>query len=119
MSFDATRDMALDLIVMTLKANAPKDTGNLSMNAIRIVEDTVVIGGEIAPYAKKTEEENYSSKGWIKNTMELLYPHLQAFFENNLSGEDIQSMIDDQELNIEQQFDYLASLREDEEQGGG
>ena len=43
-----------------LVANAPKDTWNLALNSIRIVQEGgsyhVVVGGEIAPYAVYTNE---------------------------------------------------------------
>ena len=39
-------------------------------NAIRQMEGGVGIGGEIAPYATATEEQNRSSKGWIKRTIQ-------------------------------------------------
>ena len=115
MSFEITKEMALDLIMMTLKANAPKDTGNLSANGIVLIDDAIKIGGEIAPYAFKTEEINLSSKGWIKKTMELLQPVLKSFFENNLSNEDIKEMIKISELSFDNQFDALANLREKKE----
>lgn len=115
MSFEITRDMALDLIIMTLKSQAPKDTGNLADNGIVMIDDTIKIGGEIAPYAFITEEINISSKGWIKNTMELLQPTLKSFFENNLSNDDIRKMTQAQELSFDNQFDAMANLREKKE----
>ena len=115
MAFNTTKEMALDLIVMTLKSNAPKDTGNLSQNAIVKIEDTVRIGGERAEYAQYTEENNQSSKGWIKSTIEMLQPTLQSFFENNLSNKDINEMTQSQELSFNKQFDYMADLRDKKE----
>jgi len=112
MSFEITKEMALDLIVMTLKSNAPKKTGNLSQNAIVKIKDGVSVGGKVAPYAQKTEEINRSSKGWIKSTVQMLQPTLQSFFENNLSNEDITEMTRSQSLSFDRQFDYLADIKE-------
>lgn len=110
--FETVRDMVLDLIVMTLKANAPKDTGNLSLNGIRIIDNSVGIGGDIAPYAKKTEEVNKSSKGWIKNTIAALQPTIESIFKQQMSNEDITEMIRKQETSISKQFEVMAMEKE-------
>ena len=110
--FETTRDMVLDLIVMTLKANAPKKSGNLSLNAIIIENNTILIGGDIAPYAKKTEETNKSSRGWIKNTIASLQPTIEAIFRQELKDEDIQEMINKQETSVSQQFETMANEKE-------
>lgn len=89
-------EMCYDLIIATLKANAPKDTGNLSTYAIRRTENTVTIGAEQAPYAVYTEEKNKSSKGWIRKTMDGLIPIIQSIMQGNLKEEDIKKMIDSQ-----------------------
>lgn len=88
--------MCYDLIIATLKANAPKDTGNLSTYAIRRTENTVTIGAEQAPYAIYTEEKNKSSKGWIRKTMDGLIPILKSILQGNLTIEEVQRMIDNQ-----------------------
>ena len=89
-------EMCYDLIIATLKANAPKDTGNLSTYAIRRTENTVTIGAEQAPYAVYTEEKNKSSKGWIRTTMDGLIPIIKSILQGNLSAEEVQSMINTQ-----------------------
>ena len=91
-----TIEMCYDLIIATLKANAPKDTGNLSTYAIRRTENTVTIGAEQAPYAVYTEEKNKSSKGWIRKTMDGLVPILKSILQGNLTAEEVQSMINTQ-----------------------
>lgn len=89
-------EMCYDLIIATLKANAPKDTGNLSTYAIRRTENTVTIGAEQAPYAVYTEEKNKSSKGWIRKTMDGLIPILKSILQGNLTAEEVRSMINTQ-----------------------
>lgn len=93
MTNSPTIEMCYDLIIATLKANAPKDTGNLAMYSIRRTENTVTIGAEIAPYAVYTEEKNKSSKGWIRKTMNSLIPIIKSIVEGNLKEEEIQNMI--------------------------
>ena len=88
-----TIEMCYDLIIATLKANAPKDTGNLAMYSIRRTEDKITIGAEIAPYAIYTEEKNKSSKGWIRKTIDSLVPVIKSIMEGNLKEEEIQNMI--------------------------
>ena len=114
MDIEQTTEMVYDLIIATLKANAPKDTGNLALNSIRRVEEGIVIGGEIAPYAQKTEEYNRSSKGWIKNTLESLQPTIQSIYQGLLSQEEIQNLINIENTSTLDQFIEIANRK-----GGG
>ena len=62
------------ILTNILVKNAPKDTWNLALNGIRIMQSFgryyVLIGGEIAPYAYYTNEEKYNKrcKGWIEKS---------------------------------------------------
>lgn len=112
MSFQTTLDMVLDLVKFTLMANAPKDTGNLAYNAILRVENEIRIGGEIAPYAEKTEEYNKSSKGWINNTMESLFPIIENIIKGTMSIEKVEEMTAFMEQNVEAQFRAIAKEKE-------
>lgn len=81
---------------------APKDTGNLSINAIKSVYEDgmwqVVIGGELAPYAVYTNEAWISEKwkgaqnpneGWIQNAIEVVRPAIIGIFEGTYAEEEI------------------------------
>lgn len=81
---------------------APKDTGNLSINAIKSVYEDgmwqVVIGGELAPYAVYTNETWISEKwkgaqnpneGWIQNAIEVVRPAIIGIFEGTYTEEEI------------------------------
>lgn len=81
---------------------SPKDTGNLSMNAIRSVfEDgmwQVVIGGEVAPYAPYTNEPWISPrwKGkenpnlhWVQDAIESVKPVIIGIFQDKYTQDEI------------------------------
>lgn len=108
MEIEALKNMMYDFIIAVLKMNAPKKTGNLAYNSIRRVEDRVVIGGEIAPYAEKTETKNRSSKGWIDRTMLSIFPTLESMAKGSLSQEAVQKLIDEANLDVQRQFNDLA-----------
>lgn len=111
MDIEQITEMVYDLIIATLKANAPKDTGNLALNSIRRVENGIVIGGEIAPYAEKTEEYNRSSKGWIKRTLDALQPTIQSMYQGLLSKEQIQNLINIEDTSTLNQFIEIAERK--------
>lgn len=108
MDIEQITEMVYDLIIATLKSNAPKDTGNLALNSIRRVENGIVIGGEIAPYAYYTEEVNKSSKGWINKTIEMLRPTIQSMYQGLLSKEQIQNLINIEDTSTLDQFIEIA-----------
>lgn len=96
-------ELAARIIETACVIYAPKDTGNLSLNAIRCVfEDgvwQVVIGGEIAPYAVYTNEPWLSSKwkgavnpnqGWIERAIESVRMYIIGIFQDRYTIEEIQ-----------------------------
>lgn len=81
---------------------APKDTGNLSINAIKSVYEDgvwqVVIGGELAPYAVYTNDPWVSphwkgatnpNENWIQNAIEAVRPAIIGIFEGTYTEEEI------------------------------
>ena len=90
------------ILETTCRIYAPKDTGNLSINAIKSVYEDgmwqVVIGGELAPYAVYTNEAWISEKwkgaqnpneGWIQNAIEVVRPAIIGIFEGTYAEEEI------------------------------
>lgn len=61
LTIDQKLDLCADYLVAVLQKNAPKDTWNLTLNAIAKVWydgiPYVIVGGEIAPYAVYTNEK--------------------------------------------------------------
>ena len=76
-------------------ANAPKDTWNLSMNGIRIIQEEgrfyIAIGGEPAPYAvftnEKWEKGSNPNEGWIERTIEMCLPYLKEIMSGGITKE--------------------------------
>lgn len=81
-----------------LVANAPKDTWNLALNSIRIVQEGgsyhVVVGGEIAPYAVYTNEPWLRGKnpneGWIERTIEECLPIIRQIMSGALTKTEVE-----------------------------
>jgi len=86
-----------------LVANAPKDTWNLALNSIRIVQEAgswyIVIGGEIAPYAVYTNEPWLRGKnpneGWIERTIENCMPMIRQIMSEAISKAEINEWLRD------------------------
>lgn len=80
-----------------LVANAPKDTWNLSLNSIRIVQESsnwyIAIGGEIAPYAVYTNEPwnrgKNPNEGWIERTINDCLPYIKKIMSGSISEAEI------------------------------
>lgn len=78
----------LSLLKLVLQARAPYDTGNLAINSIRIVDNAVYIGGEIADYAIFTNEPwiNRTGKnpneGWVQAAIMEAVPIIQKALKN-------------------------------------
>ena len=85
---------ALKILKLVLQARAPYDTGNLALNSIRIVQSSVVIGGEIAEYAIFTNEPWTKGKnpneGWVQRAIQEAKPLIQMTLNGRCSLEDIQ-----------------------------
>ena len=71
------------LLKTVLKARAPYDTGNLAINSIRIVDNSVTIGGsEIADYAIYTNEpwtngRKNPNEGWVDRAIQEAKPLIE------------------------------------------
>lgn len=101
-----------------LVANCPKDTWNLALNGIRIVQDAgkfyVVVGGESAPYAhftnEKWEKGTNPNEGWVERTIEMCLPYIKQIMSGTISTEEVNQIIqDDFYKNIaEQRADWVA-----------
>lgn len=106
------------LLHSALVANAPKDTWNLALNGIRIIEENgkfyVVIGGEPAPYAEATNEAWSKGKnpneGWIERTIEECLPMVQQVMSGDITVEEVQEIMNERyhKSILKQQADFLA-----------
>lgn len=96
-------ELAARIIETACVIYAPKDTGNLSLNAIKSVYEDgvwqVVIGGEIAPYAVYTNEPWLSGKwkgavnpnqGWVERAIESVRMSIIGVFQDKYTIEEIQ-----------------------------
>lgn len=85
---------ALKILKLVLQARAPYDTGNLALNSIRIVQNSVVIGGEIAEYAIFTNEPWSKGKnpneGWVQRAIQEAKPLIQMTLNGKCSAADVQ-----------------------------
>lgn len=91
---------ACRVLKQVLQARAPYDTGHLAMDSIRIVGNSVVVGGEeIAPYALHTNEPWTSEKwhgaknpneGWVQKAIEEALPLIQRVLSGRATDEDVQ-----------------------------
>lgn len=95
-------ELATNILETACRIYCPKDTRNLSMNAIRSVfEDgiwQVVIGGEVAPYAPYTNEPWISPKWkgaknpnlyWVQDAIESVKPVLIGIFQDKYTEDEI------------------------------
>lgn len=88
---------AAEVLKSALVANAPKDTWNLALNSIRIIQENgawyVLIGGEIAPYAEYTNEAwkqgTNPNEGWIERSIEEVLPVITQIMSGALSEAEI------------------------------
>lgn len=89
---------ACRVLKQVLQARAPFDTGNLFRNGIRIVENKVIIGGELAPYAVYTNEPWTSEKwdgkknpneGWVQRAIREALPLVQRVLEGKATEDDV------------------------------
>lgn len=105
MTIEQKTRLAAEIIEASCRIYAPKDTGNLSMNAIRCVYENgiwqVVIGGEIAPYAVFTNEPWINRKGtnpnenWIQDAIESIQEIIVDIFSGRYTEQEIQDFIND------------------------
>lgn len=115
-------DQAADFLVLWLQVKAPKDTGNLALNAIRKAYDDngmpiIVIGGEVAPYAVFTNEPWIDDKwngrqnpnqGWVQRAIEECVPTLQMMLSGSMTQEDFDALLQVQSITLQDQLDRRA-----------
>ena len=86
---------ALNVLKLVLQASAPYDTGNLALNSIRIVGNSVYIGGEIADYAIYTNEPwtgragKNPNEGWVEKAIQKAVPLIQSILNGKATAQDI------------------------------
>jgi hypothetical protein len=120
LNYFARLEQAVDYLVLWLKVRAPKDSGNLSINAIKKVWNPsigtwdIVIGGELAPYAIYTNEIWINrpgvnpNQGWVQLACIEAKPTLQAILSGTMSSEDVDTIMQSASLNLENQFKKMA-----------
>lgn len=108
-----------------LVASAPKDTGNLAHNGIRIIQDNgewfVIIGGETAPYASATNEawesEQWKGKqnpneGWIEKTIENCLPTIRQIMSGTITEQEIEEYSKQYKQKIITDFSEIVAKKE-------
>lgn len=96
--------LACDSLCIVLKAEAPYDTGHLAINSIRVIETEpseyhVAIGGELAPYAKYTQEnwdkfqaplkgKKNPNEGWIDRGIEKTMPLIKRIMSGAITEDE-------------------------------
>ena len=118
--------LSANLLVTALVKNAPKDTWNLAITGIRIMQDdgeyTIIIGGEPAPYAKYTNEnwDNFQpplqghknpNEGWIDKSIQEALPFIKRIFEEDYQEDDTSEIKLKWNQNITEQYDEAIELR--------
>lgn len=105
-----------------LKIFAPKDTGNLSLNAIRVAQVSpsvyqIIIGGEIAPYAIYTNQKWTSprwsgvknpNEGWIERAIKSARPNLIAILSGKFEPSALEQLQLQASGQLQEQLDQLA-----------
>ena len=102
LTLEQKTQLAAQIVETACRIYAPKDTGNLSLNAIRSVYEDgvwqVVIGGEVAPYAIYTNEE-WANRGgkqnpnehWIEKAIESVKSVIVNIFSGTYTIEQIEA----------------------------
>lgn len=114
MTLDEKLRQVAEVLRNALIISAPKDTWNLALNAIRIVQEHgdlyIVIGGEIAPYAVYTNEPwiNRSgtnpNEGWIQKTIEDNKHLIKSILSGAYTHDEIDQLRKKQQAVIDHQF---------------
>jgi hypothetical protein len=122
MTLNEKLEQASKYLQQVLKVFAPKDTGNLSLNAIRIVQVApskyqIIIGGEIAPYAVYTNAEWVAQRwagkvnpnqGWVNRAIDNAKPVLMSILSGAITLTEIDSAILEQKGILQSQLNELA-----------
>jgi hypothetical protein len=122
MTLNEKLEQASKYLQQVLKVFAPKDTGNLSLNAIRIVQVApskyqIIIGGEIAPYAVYTNADWVAQRwagkvnpnqGWVNRAIDNAKPVLMSILSGAITLDEIDSAILEQKGILQSQLNELA-----------
>lgn len=89
--------LASEYLKVILQINAPKLTGNLAFNSIHVLQISanhfrVNIGGEIAPYAVKLNNEG-KHEGWVQKSVEMARPYMMNLLGGYITFEEAQEAI--------------------------
>jgi hypothetical protein len=118
--YEARLEQAVDYLVIWLKIKAPKDSGNLAINAIKKVWNAevgtwdIVIGGELAPYAVYTNGIWINrpgvnpNEGWIQEACIEAKPVLIGILSGSIAEEEAQKMIFKNRNVFQNQLNLLA-----------
>ena len=107
----ATRlELAAKHLHLAFMAAAPKDTWNLTRNAIRIEfvapDYHIVLGGEIAPYVIFTNEAWVNrpgvnpNEGWIDRVIEANTLFVQQIMSGAVSEDDVEKAMQENEMRL-------------------
>lgn len=100
MTLEERNQYALQVIYYQLKIASPIDSGNLMLNGIRLFKDFIGIGGEVATYARATNEKWESprwhgkqnpNEKWIERTIELVQPLIKQIMEEPITQKDLEN----------------------------
>jgi hypothetical protein len=122
MTLQEKLEQASKYLQSILKIFAPKDTGNLSLNAIRIVqvkpdEWQIIIGGEIAPYAVYTNAEwkaerwagkRNPNEGWVNKAIESAKPNLTLILSGTITPSEFDKLLLESATDLQNQLNELA-----------
>lgn len=94
MTLEERKKYALEALYNQLKIASPIDTGNLMINGIRLFNDFIGIGGEVAPYAKYTNEKwkgkQNPNENWIQRAIETVMPLIKQIMQEPISQKDLE-----------------------------
>jgi len=104
-------EAAVDLLIATLRAAAPKKEWNLTNNGIRKVYDQnaypyIIIGGEPAPYALYTNEpwidERWNgainpNQGWVQEAIRTQVVSLEGILSGTITTDEFIVLLQTQE----------------------
>lgn len=101
---------AVDVMILTLKAYSPYDTGQLANVGIRRSTeelDTVLVGGSPAYYAVYTNEPWISprwggkknpNEAWISKAVDAATPMIKAIFDGRVTQAEVDAYLDEQQI---------------------
>ena len=124
LSLEDRKQFALQYLKDTLKAICPKDTFNLTIAGIVVVDDEYVgIGNENAEYAIYTNEswkdkrwkgKTNPNEGWVQRGIESALPYIKQIMSGELTKDDIEQSINNLEEDLQKQMNDAAAQYEKE-----